>query len=67
MRAPTPVELLAMNGTDFSVLAASSTSFGELLADVTRQRLSGYDTADLAQSGLDGNGGRTVPTPWREG
>ncbi len=38
VRALTPVDLLAMNGADFSALAASSRGFGELLADVMRQR-----------------------------
>lgn len=41
VRGLTPVDLLAMNGSDFSVLGASSRRFGELLADVMRQRLSG--------------------------
>ncbi len=47
VRALTPVDLLAMNGADFSALAASSRGFGELLADVMRQRLSGSDAIEL--------------------
>ncbi len=66
VRALTPVDLLAMNGSDFSLLAASSRSFGELLADVMRRRLPGSDVTDLAQAGLDGNDRPAVPTPRRE-
>ncbi len=40
VRALTPVDLLTMNGSDFTALAKSSTHFGELLAGVMRQRLS---------------------------
>ncbi|MFB3097712.1 MAG: cyclic nucleotide-binding domain-containing protein, partial [Dehalococcoidia bacterium] len=66
VRALTPVDLLAMNGTDFSALAASSKGFGELLADVMRQRLSGSDITGVSRAGLDGENGRTVPTSGRE-
>ncbi len=66
VRALTPVDLLAMNGTDFSALAASSRSFGELLADVMRQRLSGSDITGVSRAGLDGENGRTVSTSGRE-
>ena len=67
VRALTPVDLLSMNGTDFSVLAASSTRFGELLAEVMRQRLSSSDISDLSRARLDGNDSLEVPTPRRGG
>jgi len=67
VRALTPVDLLVMNGADFSALAASSRSFGEVLAKVMRQRLSGSDISDLSRARLDGNDSLEVPTPGRGG
>ena len=40
IRALTPVDLLIMNGNDFTALANSSTDFRDLLGGVMRQRLS---------------------------
>lgn len=62
-RAVTPIDLLVMSGMDFVALATSSTHFGELLADVTQQRLSGSDATTLSPAGLDGNDGPPTPTP----
>ena len=41
IRALTPLDLLIMNGNDFTALANSSTDFRDLLGGVMRQRLSG--------------------------
>ena len=46
VRTLTPVDLLVMNEADFTALASSSTRFGELLAGVMRQRLSGGESAE---------------------
>ena len=43
VRALTPVDLLTMNGEDFTTLADSSIRFGEVLHGVMRERLSGSD------------------------
>ena len=48
VRAITPVDLMIMSGTDFTDLATKSTRFGELLASVTRQRLTGSRDSDLS-------------------
>ena len=37
-RAQSPVDLFIMGGAEFKALAGSSTHFGELLAQVMRQR-----------------------------
>ena len=50
VRTLTPVDLLVMNEADFNALASSSTQFGELLAGVMRQRLSGSESAESSQS-----------------
>ena len=42
-KAATPVDLLVMNGPDFTALATSSARIGKLLEDVLEQRLSGAD------------------------
>ena len=46
VRAVTAVDVLTMSAVDFNALAASSTQFGELLATVMRERLSGTDVID---------------------
>ena len=43
VRALAPVDLLTMNGEDFTALADSSTRFGEFLHGVMRERLSSTD------------------------
>ncbi|MCH8110266.1 MAG: FAD-dependent oxidoreductase [Chloroflexi bacterium] len=55
VRTLTPVDLLVMNEADFTALASSSTRFGELLAGVMRQRLSGGESAESSQS-MDNEG-----------
>ena len=64
--ALTPIDLLVMNGADFSALAISSGSIGELLAQVMQQRLSGSDAKGLSESGLEGNDSQAVRIPRRE-
>ena len=46
VRAVTAVDVLAMSAVDFTALATSSTHFGELLATVMRERLSGNETIE---------------------
>ena len=51
-RAQGPVDLLIMGGAEFKALAGSSTRFGELLAQVMRQRERANVTED-ASSGFE--------------
>ena len=46
VRALTPVDLLGMDGADFTAIAASSIRFNELLAGVMRERTSGTVTTE---------------------
>ena len=49
VRALSPVDLLTIDGADFTALATSSTHFGELLAGVMRQRQGGTAASPGAQ------------------
>ena len=49
VRALSPVDLLTIDGADFTALTTSSTHFGELLASVMRQRQGGTAASPGAQ------------------
>ena len=50
VKAVTPVDLLSMNGADFTALASSSTHFGGLLSDVMRQRQAENEAIESPQA-----------------
>ena len=52
VRALGPVDLLTMDGADFTAMASSSTQFGELLAGVMRQRQDGGSGGAAASPGV---------------
>ena len=54
-RAETQVDLLIMNGADFTALATSSTRFGALLDDVMQQRKSGSEATDISPGDRQGD------------
>ncbi len=59
-RAETPVDLLIMNGADFTSLATSSTRFGALLDDAIQQRRSGGEPANTSPGDREGDDERAV-------
>ena len=59
-RAETPVDLLIMNGADFTSLATSSTRFGALLDDAIQQRPSGGEPANTSPGDREGDDERAV-------
>ncbi len=62
VRALTPVDLLAMNGSDFSVLATSSKYFKESLDNVMERRLAGTGATRPAGGGLESKNGPEIPS-----
>ena len=60
VRALTPVDLLGMDGADFTAIAASSIRFNELLAGVMRERTSGTVTTEPSESAERSEGSSTM-------